>query len=273
MDFDPAGNGVLVYDRGDGLSRPGNFNGMAFDRQGNFFVVNEGNLRIIKFPRDERLPQVFADRNDGIVDRGGLVADSAGNLYLGQPERILRFSPAGEGSIFDDFGRNASAGPLTIDDHDNLFVGVNLPDGSSRIYRYDAVQPALRRELANSGENNWYPFTITLSPDQTEVYMLSICRLWAFNAETGQQRVLLPCNWYKGSIIAVYVPPRAGDLNYDKVVDLADFELFADCLAGPGITDPPLPCPAKRFTAADLTRDGDVDAEDFSRLQSALDRP
>jgi DNA-binding beta-propeller fold protein YncE len=278
MDFYPDGNGVVVYEVGDGISRPGRNNGITFDRQGNFFVLSEGSLRIIKFPRDERLPQIFADRNDGIITSGGMTADAEGNIYVGQAEKILVFTPQGEPAVFDEFVFNADVLTLTIDDDDDLFAGVEWPNSGDRVYRYQHAD-ATRRELVIEGqEQTWGNFTITMSPNANELYKACFGQLYAIDIETGFRR-LVPISGPGGNRrvdnngLAVYIPPRAGDLNYDKVVDLADFELFADCLAGPGITDPPLPCPAKRFTAADLTRDGDVDAEDFSRLQSALDRP
>jgi sugar lactone lactonase YvrE len=278
MDFYPDGTGVVVYEVGDGISRPGRNNGMTFDRQGNFFVLSEGSLRIIKFPRDERLPQIFADQSDGIVANGGLAADRDGNLFVGQPRYLLHFTPEGEVSTFEDFGINQQPITVAMDDAGNLFVGVRWWQTGDRIYRYENADASRRQLLIEGVDPDWGNFTITMSPSSNELYMASFGRLYAIDIETGGRR-LVPIpdpdrNRRVGSNgLAVYIPPRAGDLNYDKVVDLADFELFADCLAGPGITDPPLPCPAKRFTAADLTRDGDVDAEDFSRLQSALDRP
>jgi hypothetical protein len=278
MDFYPDGTGVVVYEVGDGISRPGRNNGMTFDRQGNFFVLSEGSLRIIKFPRDERLPQIFADRNDGIVAAGGLAADRDRNLFVGQPRYLLRFTPQGEVSTFDDFGINTGVISVTMDEGGSLFAGVQWWPDHDRIYRYENADSSRKTLVIEGQENTWGNFTITMSPNPNELYMASFGRLYAIDIENGIRR-LLPIpdpdgNRRVGSNgLAVYIPPRAGDLNYDKVVDLADFELFADCLAGPGITDPPLPCPAKRFTAADLTRDGDVDAEDFSRFQSALERP
>jgi hypothetical protein len=278
MDFYPDGTGVVVYEVGDGISHAGQNNGLTYDRQGNFFVLSEGSLRIIKFPRDERLPQIFADQSDGIVASGGLAADKNGNLFVGQPRYLLRFTPQGEVSTFDDFGINQRPITVVFDDAGNLFVGVRWWQTGDRIYRYDNADASRRELLIEGVDPSWGNFTITMSPNANELYKACFGQLYAIDIETGFRR-LVPISGPGGNRrvdnngLAVYIPPRAGDLNYDKVVDLADFELFADCLAGPGIADPPLPCPAKRFTAADLTRDGDVDAEDFSRLQSALDRP
>jgi hypothetical protein len=61
-----------------------------------------------------------------------------------------------------------------------------------------------------------------------------------------------------------------GDIDGDCDVDLADHELFYGCMGGPGVTDPPQGCDPEDFAAADLDDDEDVDARDFSVLQSLL---
>lgn len=279
MDFQPDGTGVVVYEARDGISRPGRNNGMTFDRQGNFFVLSEGSLRIIKFPLDQRLPQIFADQSDGIVRSGGLVADAAGNLYLGQSRYLLRFTPTGEVSVFDDFGTtNFTIRTLAIDDAGDLYAGVSWWPAHDRIYRYENADPSRRSLVIEGEENTWGDFTITMSPNPNELYQGAFGQLYAIDVETGVRRLVpIPSPGGNRRVdnngLAVYIPPRAGDLNYDKVVGLADFVLFAECLAGPGVSDPPHSCPDQRFSAADLTDDGDVDAEDFARFQPLIQRP
>lgn len=56
----------------------------------------------------------------------------------------------------------------------------------------------------------------------------------------------------------------AGDSNDDGVVDLDDFVILAQCLAGPGEADPPVGCDPYQFRASDLDDDGDVDLADFA---------
>ncbi|UCF32263.1 MAG: dockerin type I repeat-containing protein [Phycisphaerales bacterium] len=58
-----------------------------------------------------------------------------------------------------------------------------------------------------------------------------------------------------------------GDLNSDGVVDLADYSIFADCLAGPN-TDVEPPC-----QQADLDADNDVDLVDFIEFTEAFTGP
>ncbi|MBN1511896.1 MAG: family 16 glycosylhydrolase [Phycisphaerae bacterium] len=61
------------------------------------------------------------------------------------------------------------------------------------------------------------------------------------------------------------------DLNRDGDVDLADFVLFAECLAGPDVSSPPASCPADRFARCDFDTDTNVDLADFAVLQSAFE--
>ena len=66
----------------------------------------------------------------------------------------------------------------------------------------------------------------------------------------------------------VHVP---GDVNSDGEVDIADYAVFATCLAGPEVCSPPAgECSQEQFDLfdADLDPDGDVDLEDFARFQS-----
>jgi hypothetical protein len=58
-----------------------------------------------------------------------------------------------------------------------------------------------------------------------------------------------------------------GDLNSDGVIDLADYSIFADCLAGPN-TDVDPPC-----QQADLDCDNDVDLVDFIEFTEAFTGP
>lgn len=59
-----------------------------------------------------------------------------------------------------------------------------------------------------------------------------------------------------------------GDFDEDGDVDLSDFVLFSDCLAGPEESTPRSECTV--FDAADLEADGDVDLDDFSVFQEAF---
>ena len=56
----------------------------------------------------------------------------------------------------------------------------------------------------------------------------------------------------------------AADLNHDGQVDLADFDIFADCMAGPDVISEPA------CTGADFDVDNDVDLGDFGIFQRAF---
>ena len=61
--------------------------------------------------------------------------------------------------------------------------------------------------------------------------------------------------------------PR-GDLDQDRDMDLDDFFLFADCMAGPDIADPPPECDAIHFSRGDLDDDTDIDLTEFALFQT-----
>ncbi|UCF32836.1 MAG: hypothetical protein JSV78_10935 [Phycisphaerales bacterium] len=58
----------------------------------------------------------------------------------------------------------------------------------------------------------------------------------------------------------------AGDINEDCYIDLMDYDLFAECLAGPNESTPPLECDTTNFELSDMDNDNDVDLEDFWRF-------
>ena len=64
--------------------------------------------------------------------------------------------------------------------------------------------------------------------------------------------------------------PGDWDEGGDGYVDIDDFSIFADCMAGPDMTMPPPGCDPPDFAHADLNADGDVDLGDFSAFQTAL---
>ncbi len=67
--------------------------------------------------------------------------------------------------------------------------------------------------------------------------------------------------------------PPTGDIDDDGDTDIDDFILWAPCVGGPGVTEPPAECDPDRFAASDLDEDGDVDTADFAVLGAALTEP
>jgi hypothetical protein len=64
-----------------------------------------------------------------------------------------------------------------------------------------------------------------------------------------------------------------GDTDADGDTDLADYAVFAACLAGPQVATPPDDCPADAFLVADLEGDGDVDLADVAAFVAGFDGP
>jgi len=58
-----------------------------------------------------------------------------------------------------------------------------------------------------------------------------------------------------------------GDLNDDGSANAADLPLFAQALAGPGVTTPPTGSTAETFALSDLDADEDADLADFAVFQ------
>lgn len=56
----------------------------------------------------------------------------------------------------------------------------------------------------------------------------------------------------------------------DGLVDAGDFELFAGCMAGPGVTAPPGGVDPDDFANCDFDGDGDVDLADFAAVPRAM---
>jgi hypothetical protein len=67
--------------------------------------------------------------------------------------------------------------------------------------------------------------------------------------------------WKRRTYLAIAARPCIADLNGDGVVDLADFDVFTDCLAGPDVEI------LTGCESADLDLDVDVDLADFAVLQ------
>ncbi len=90
-----------------------------------------------------------------------------------------------------------------------------------------------------------------------------VAHAYTYDSVTGRVEVTGSLATGSGAVtvISVYYGQR-GDTNGDGGVDVADYEGFADCLAGPGV----LVAPA--CAVADIDVDGDVDLADYAAFQA-----
>lgn len=203
--FGPDGSSTIILDESDGLSRPNGANGLAFNASGDLFVVNSVGSSILRFPADGSPATVFADSDDGILGRGALHFAPNGDLfYCGDgADAIIRIEPNGDSSVFDTLPAPSS---LAIDSAGNLFVGAGQAGVGATIYRYDDLDPASQRVLAQGfdGESG-VPLALTLSADEKHVYFVEIPGiLYAIDAEDGTTSVL--------SLVGQVWPGRPGGI-------------------------------------------------------------
>jgi sugar lactone lactonase YvrE len=118
--------------------------GLARDREGNLYVANAAGDSIVKFTTTG-VGAVFADRRDGLIEPISLAFDAANILYVtnanggaqGSNGQVLRFTPDGVGSVFNDTGFQTAYG-LALDRDGNVYVSNNAgntvekfsPDGT-----------------------------------------------------------------------------------------------------------------------------------------------
>jgi len=190
VEFDSEGHMTVLYDSTDGISGPFGFNNLAYDRQQppNFYVLNAGTGRILRFPPDGSPPTVFADSSDGILGSGSIAFAADGDLYfanLSGDWYLQRITPEGEGFLFDSYGNTICPSALTADDAGGVYVGL-VGVGVAEVYRYIAADPTSKTLLASG-----FPFggfhVMTMFPDQTGIYVATSSEeLYALNPANGE---------------------------------------------------------------------------------------
>jgi DNA-binding beta-propeller fold protein YncE len=118
--------------------------GLALDSRGNLYVANSAGDSIVKFT-PAGVGAFFADRHDGLTEPISLAFDAAGILYVsnanggapGSNGRVLKFTPDGVGSVFNETDFQSAYG-LALDPDGNVYVSNNAgntvekfaPDGT-----------------------------------------------------------------------------------------------------------------------------------------------
>ena len=101
--------------------------------------------------------------------------------------------------------------------------------------------------------------------DGDSLTRLSDVKIVVWAQKTVADALTKPATVYQAAVMDwPFTPPELdGDLDGDGAVDLDDYDLFADCLSGPGVVTEPVGCDPGVFAEADFEGDGDVDLSDF----------
>jgi DNA-binding beta-propeller fold protein YncE len=140
--FDAAGGLIATIGQpgrpGDLSPGPGQFNNptdLAFDPQGNLYVVDQGNSRVQKFDAQDNFAQVIGGRgeaNGQFTRPRGVAIDASGNLYVTDLSTFLI-------QKFDAQGRYlARIGQSHGEEHFWLMRGV-ATDSQGRVYTVDGL--------------------------------------------------------------------------------------------------------------------------------------
>ncbi|MGE0480149.1 MAG: hypothetical protein AB7Q17_06710 [Phycisphaerae bacterium] len=275
LDFDSAGNATVVYSQADGMTGPWGQNGLAWNRAGDFFVANEYGRYVMRFPAAGGPGLVLTDGYPDITGGGGLAITRGGDLYLAK-NGIHRIPPSGPIVRFDRFTQPGYRQPnaLAIDQRGRLFAGVvTQADGVNRVevHVYDDLPSARRRLVSDQ-----FPYiadypAITLSPDESEVWVATLGGIFGVSVEGGPVRLVhadtIPLASY-GRGLTEYVPPRPGDLNCDRRIDNFDIDAFVEAVVDADAFA--LHYPWCRRDLADLNGDGQVNEFDIDGFVAAL---
>ena len=267
IEFTPDGSWMTVLGIDDGIIGPWGSNNLAYDRDGNFYVVNHSARSIVKFPADGGPGVVFADQGDGVRGAGPVAIASDGELYFGNTQfegYVLRLTPVGEVSLFDALdGFRFDPSGLASDNHAHVFMATNIGD----VYRYDVANGSSRTLLAQFGRLSGSG-TIAIASSQTWLHRTSRAtnQLTAIQTTTGEEIVLAEVPLAQkfssfGGGIAV-APVINGDHDRSGEVNLRDLESLPSCFAGPQIGPASFSC-----SALDLDGDADIDLGDFAVFQ------
>ena len=244
--FGPDGTNVTVLDGTDGLANPSGYNNIAYDSQGNLYVVTGDNWYIMRFT-PEGTSEVFADADDGVVFQGSIAAAPNGDVFFcsHRTGEVIRITPDGVGTLFDVPPPTPFS--IAVDRRGNLYVGA----AGSQIYFYGGAVSANREVLASG----YALRAMVVAPDQSRLYVAAshskgptLMGLYAIDLSDGSTQLLAGSSDGIPSGIAVHVDYRA-DIDGDRDIDVHDFATLANL-------------------RIDLNGDGKEDNADFPNLIS-----
>ena len=264
LEFDAEGNWTVALDATDSISYPWGSNNLAYDRNGNFYVVNGGSRTILRFPADGGPGTVFADAADGVQGGGPIAIASDGDLYYAN-RYVLRILPNGEASLFDDYGNRDSPLNLSADSDGHLYVSL----GGGDVLKYVAGDAGSEMLLFSATDDL---FLGVLAPVQGEKSLFAVGKippaLFRIDTDGGEVTLVAPFPSGVGGLYGIAVVPTGlGDVNRDGRVGLDDVGSLTTCLAFPA-AQPVTPICSR----SDLNFDGSVSLRDFSILQNVFGR-
>ena len=184
LEIDGNGRAAVALSGANGLRGP---SGIAYGADESFFVVNP--INIIKFPPGGTQPTVFAGRKQGIRDVGAVALAPDGDVYygsLGQDRKILRFSPTGEPTFFDNMPGPGLVIDLAVDSQGTLYVLSGAFRGE--LYRYPGGDPNARELFASGFFPSASPVSLVLSQDERTAFIAGSGAVIAMDTATGAAR-------------------------------------------------------------------------------------
>lgn len=254
-DMDAQGNLILRYS----VLAPAGGNGLIWDRQGTFYCTVNVSGQLFYFPGDQ-LPGFGGPA----MSAGGLARTRSGRL-LAANGWLKEFTTSSL-TLLQQFGPIGGAKSIVIDRSNNWYVATSeQPLG--RLYKYPNGNLATPQLLATNYQRGGY-ITLALSPDQNTLYVGS-STIYAMDPNTGAVQESWPevphphpDLFYRMPVgMAVYDPPKPGDLNCDGFIDNFDIDPFL--LALTGDADYELRYFFCDANLADVNQDGQADLFDI----------
>ncbi|MGE0482292.1 MAG: hypothetical protein AB7Q17_17680 [Phycisphaerae bacterium] len=265
-----SGDNILALDsdgvvsvRYSDIVNPYSHTGPAWDRFGNFYFASESTWPMMRIRLGSQVAEFVIDRTAG----GGPVARTPTDEIMtsmplpGHAGALALVTSDGQVSQFGP-AEGAAATALAIDRRGNIFAS-----GAPGIVRYDRMDPTTRRLLPATffGDR-----AFAFSDDERTLWVADWFGVYAADPNTGSRREVFrfPTGHRGGRGIAVYIPPKPGDLNCDKRVNHFDIDPFVVALVDAEFYQQNYGwC---RRDLADVNRDGEIDVFDVDAFVDAV---